>query len=304
MRLALLVNPAARAGAHSSIAIRAADRLREHGIRTSIISGGSAAESSDLLRAAIGLDIDAVAVVGGDGTVNLAIRELHTTSIPLGIIPAGTGNDFATTLGLRELDVVAAADAIADGFTRTVDLAEVTRADGSKTMFATVLASGFDSKVNDRANAMRWPRGGSRYNIAVVVEFLRLAGIHYQIDWDDADGVRQHFDGELLMATLANGRTYGGGIPIAPSADHSDGFLDLVMVQPAGRIALVRLLAKVYRAAHEKSQGVSIVQARWARISAVETMAYADGDPLGLLPLEVRAVPNALTVFAPRPTGQ
>ena len=155
MRVALVVNPAARAGAHTGAATNAAERLRVHGVQTTILSGGSAAESSALLRTAIEVGVDAVVVAGGDGTVNLAIQEVAGTGIPLGIIPAGTGNDFAATLGLRELDVTAAADAIAGGITRSVDLARVTRGDGSTAFFGSVLASGFDSKVNDRANAMR-----------------------------------------------------------------------------------------------------------------------------------------------------
>src|SRR5918993_5348250 len=131
MKVALLLNPAARAGSHAGAAREAAERLRAHGVQTAIISGGSAAESTDLLRAAIALDTDAVVVAGGDGTVHLAIQQLAGTGIPLGIIPAGTGNDFAAMLGLRELDVAAAADAIIAGRTRQVDLARVTREDGS-----------------------------------------------------------------------------------------------------------------------------------------------------------------------------
>ena len=148
--VALLVNPAARAGAGTGAATRAAERLRAHGVRTTIISGGSAAESTELLRTAVEMGTDAVAVAGGDGTVHLALQELSGTGIPLGVIPVGTGNDFAATLGLRELDVESAADAIAGGATRTIDLARVTRADGTTAFFGSVLASGFDSTAPTR----------------------------------------------------------------------------------------------------------------------------------------------------------
>ena len=95
MRVALLFNPAARGGAHTGAATRAADRLRERGVQTTIVSGGSAAESSALLRTALDLGTDAVAVAGGDGTVGLAVQELAGTGVPLGVVPSGTGNDFA-----------------------------------------------------------------------------------------------------------------------------------------------------------------------------------------------------------------
>lgn len=301
MNVALLANPAARAGAHTGAAMRAAARLREHGVRTAIVSGGSAAESSELLRAAIDAGVDAVAVVGGDGTVRLAAQEVAGRGIPLGIVPAGTGNDFAATLGLRELDAEAAADAIAAGFTRRVDLARVTRADGTSEFFATVLASGFDSKVNDRANAMRWPRGGSRYNIAILQEFLTLAGIPYEVDYEAADGSRNRFVGDLVMATVGNGRTYGGGIPICPDADPADGLLDLVLVRPAGRARLLRLLPRVYRGTHARVPEVQMHRVRSVRLSSSAVTAYADGDPIGVLPLTIDVAPGALTVFAPAP---
>src|SRR6478752_9590516 len=141
MTIALLVNPTARSGAHTGAAMDAAHRLRERGLATTVISGGSAAESSQLLRTAIGLGVDAVVVAGGDGTVSLAVQELAGTGIPLGIVPAGTGNDFAGALGLRALDVAAATDLVVTGATRTIDLARVTRGDGTTHLFCSVLAS-------------------------------------------------------------------------------------------------------------------------------------------------------------------
>lgn len=299
MRVALLVNPSARSGARTDAATRAAERLRAHGVQTSILSGGSAAESSALLRAAIDVGVDAVAVAGGDGTVNLAIQEVAGTGTPLGIIPSGTGNDFAAALGLRELDVVAAADAIAGGRTRRIDLAQVTRGDGSTRYFGSVLASGFDSKVNDRANAMRWPRGGSRYNIAILVEFLTLAGIPYEVELELADGTREQVRGDLVMATVGNGRTYGGGIPICPDADPADGLLDVVLVRLAGRLRLLRLLPRVYRGTHAGVPEVTMRRVRSVRLAAPGVTAYADGDPIGALPLTVDVAPAALTIFAP-----
>jgi diacylglycerol kinase (ATP) len=120
--------------------------------------------------------------------VNLAAGVLAGFDVPLGVVPAGTGNDFAGALGLTALDVVAAADVIAAGATRSVDLARVTRGDGTSALYATVLATGFDSKVNDRANRMRWPAGESRYTLAILIELLRLARIPYEIEWEGADG--------------------------------------------------------------------------------------------------------------------
>jgi diacylglycerol kinase (ATP) len=299
VRVALVVNPAARAGAGTGAAARAAERLRDHGVSTAIVSGGSAAESTRLLRAALEVGADAVLVAGGDGTVHLAIQELAGTGIPLGVIPVGTGNDLAAVVGLRELDVDAAADVVAAGATRTIDLARVTRGDGTTEFFGTVLASGFDSRVNDRANAMRWPRGGSRYNIAILIEFLTLHGVPFALELELADGTRERIDGDLVMATVGNGRTYGGGIPICPDADPADGLLDVTLVRPAGRLHLLRLLPRVYRGTHASVDEVSMHRVRSVRLDSPGVTAYADGDPIGMLPLTIDVAPAALTLFAP-----
>jgi len=296
--VALVANPAARSGAGVVAAERAAERLRAGGLEVAMVSGGSAAESTRLLRAALDLDATAVVVAGGDGTVHLAIQEVAGTGIPLGIIPVGTGNDMAGVAGLRELDLDAAADAIVAGTTRDVDLARVTRGDGTAQLFGTVLASGFDSRVSDRANAMRWPRGGSRYTIAILVEFLQLHGMPFRLDLELADGTRESLSGDLVMATVGNGRTYGGGIPICPDADPADGLLDVTLVRPAGRLHLLRLLPRVYKGTHTSVEEVSTRRVRSIRLESAGVTAYADGDPIGELPLLVDVVPSALRLFA------
>ncbi|MDE0547276.1 diacylglycerol kinase family protein [Microbacterium sp. C7(2022)] len=298
MNLALLVNPAARAGAHTNIAEEAARHLRGQGVQVSMLSGGSAEESRQLLRAAIAAGADAVAVMGGDGTVGLAINELAGTAIPLGIIPAGTGNDFALAMGIPERDAHAAADTIAADHVRTVDVARIGSADGSTQRYGTILATGFDSKVNDRANTMRWPRGRARYTLAILIEFLVLRANTYQVDWEHGDGTTGSYRGGLLLAAVANGPTYGGGIPIAPAAEMDDGLLDLVLVRPAGRLALLRLLGKVYRGAHESESIVSTYRVRSVTVDSPGLAGYADGDRVGELPITVNVEPKMLSVFA------
>ena len=102
------------------------------------------------------------------------------------------------------------------------------------------------------------------------------------------------------MATVGNGRTYGGGIPICPDADPADGLLDVVLVRPAGRLRLLRLLPRVYKGTHATVPEVSIAPA-CGRCGCRRpgVTAYADGDPIGSLPLTIDVVPRSLTVFAP-----
>ncbi|WP_396655173.1 diacylglycerol kinase [Microbacterium sp.] len=299
MRIAVVVNPAARAGAHrgtanAGAAIRAVERLRAHGHTVTVISGGSAAETSALIRTALEVGTDAVAVVGGDGTVSLAAQELAGTGVPLGLIPTGTGNDFAAHLGIPQLEPELAADVIDRGITRTTDLARVTRADGTTHAYTTVLASGFDSAVNDRANRMRWPRGDLRYTVALLLEFVFLKALPFTMH---VDGER--IDGPFVLAAVGNTRTYGGGIPICPAARADDGVLEVTVVRPHGRLHLLRLLPTVYKGTHVDLAEVETYRGRSIRLEAPGVTAYADGDPIAALPITIDAEPGALTVFAP-----
>ena len=294
MRIAVVVNPAARSGAHTGTGSRAVERLRARGHTVTVISGGSAAETSGLIRAAIEVGTDAVAVAGGDGTVRLAAQELAGTGVALGVIPTGTGNDFAAHFGIPQLDPERAADVIDAAATRTVDLARVTRADGTSEVYTTVLASGFDSAVNDRANRMRWPRGDVRYNIALLVEFVFLKPLPFTMH---VDGER--IDGPFVLAAVGNTRTYGGQIPICPGARVDDALLDVTVVRPRGRLHLLRLLPTVYKGTHVDLDEVETYRGRSVHLEAPGVSAYADGDPIAALPITIDAEPGALTVFAP-----
>ncbi|MFG6492342.1 diacylglycerol kinase [Microbacterium sp. P03] len=293
MNVVVLLNPAARGDVHRATSETVA-RLRAAGHTVSILRGADAAESTALIRASAARSVDAVVVVGGDGIAHLALQELAGTDVPLGIIPVGTGNDLATHLGIPEHDRARAADIVAAGHVRRIDLAETTDLDGTRRLFGTVLASGFDSYVNGRANRMRWPRGPMRYNIAIFIEFLFLKSASYRVEIDD-----ETLAGEFMMVTVANTRTYGGGIPISPDADDADGLLDITIVRAAGRLRLLGLLVRVLRGTHLGRPEVITRRALSVRLDSPGMTAYADGDPIGLLPLTVRARPTVIGIFAP-----
>ena len=101
------------------------------------------------------------------------------------------------------------------------------------------------------------------------------------------------------MATVGNGSHYGGGIPICPDADPSDGLLDVLLVRPAGRLRLLRLLPRVYRGTHTTAPEASTYRVRSVRLASPGVTAYADGDPIGALPLTIDVAPAALRVFTP-----
>lgn len=192
--IALLTNPTSGKGKGQRTVEEAIPRLRAAGYTVRSLQGGDAEEALELARQCVADGVETLAVVGGDGMVHLALQALAHSDTRLGLIPAGTGNDVARNLGIPRGDVNAAVDVLARGTERSIDLV---LANG--TYFVTIAACGFDAIVNERANAMTWPRGQMRYNIATLAELRTLAPRRYAID---IDGETTHVD--AVTVAVAN----------------------------------------------------------------------------------------------------
>jgi diacylglycerol kinase (ATP) len=219
---------------------------------------------------------------------------LARTDTPLGIIPAGTGNDHAREFGLPRSDPEAAADVVADGLTETADLGHIRSSDGAEKWFGTVMAAGFDSLVSDRANRMRWPHGRLRYNLAMIAELSQLRLLPFRLALDGEEMIT-----ELTFAAFGNSRSYGGGMLICPNADHTDGLLDITMVHSDSRTRLVRLFPTVFKGTHIDLPNVTTARAKSVTVESPGINAYADGDFAFPLPVEVSAVSGALNILRP-----
>ncbi len=295
MDVALLVNPTALDRETRAVTDRVTARLAAHGAQTTLIAGADATESADLLRTAVELGVNAVIVIGGDGTVSIAIQQLADSGIGMAVVPQGTGNDFAATIGLDGMTPDEAVDAVLAGRTLTIDLGRA-RGPAGTMLFATVLASGLDSRVNDRANRMS---GAGRYRRAILAEIVNPRPIWFRLEIEDEEGRRIKRAIDALMVTVANGPRYGGGIPIAPFAHVDDGLLDLTVVRPVGTLRLLGLLPRLHRGTHTTIEEVETMRVRSVRIDAQEVVPYADGEPVGTLPLTVDVAPGALTIYHP-----
>lgn len=294
-RVTVLTNPMAGHGNAPHAAEQAIARLQELGIDVVAIVGKDAANARELAQQAVDEGTDAFVVVGGDGVIRLALQVLARSGIPLGIVPAGTGNDHAREYGLPTSDPVAAVDVIAAGRTESIDLGLIRGADGSETWFGTIAATGFDSLVSDRVNRMRWPHGRMRYNLAIVAEISRLRPLPFRLVFD---GERE-FVADLTLAAFGNTRSYGGGMLICPNANHSDGLLDITMVRAGSRSRLIRLFPTVFKGTHIDLDEVITDRARIVRVESPGINAYADGDYVCPLPVEISAVPAALKILVP-----
>ncbi len=295
-RVTVLTNPLSGHGNAPHAAERAVAQLQRRGIDVCAIVGTDAAHARRLVGEALDRGTDALVVVGGDGVISLALQALATGDIPLGIVPAGTGNDHAREYRLPTGDPEAAADVIADGHTETVDLGHIEDAAGTVKWFGTVMAAGFDSLVSDRTNRMRWPHGRMRYNVAMVAEISKLRLLPFRLTFDDGPEIRT----DLTLAAFGNTRSYGGGMLICPGADHSDGLLDVTMITSASRTRLIRLFPTVFKGTHVELDEVTTKRAKTIRVECPGINAYADGDYAAPLPVTVSAVPAALRLLVPK----
>jgi diacylglycerol kinase (ATP) len=287
--IALLTNPTSGKGLGSRTVQHAVDRLRDAGQRVRSLAGRDAEEALDLARKCVADGVETVAVVGGDGMVHLALQAVANTESRLGLIPAGTGNDVARYFDIPRDDPAAATDVVIAGKERRVDLARV-----GATYFVTVMAAGFDAIVNERANAMRWPKGQMRYNLATVAELRTLKPIPYVVE---LDGEQERF--EATLVAVGNGASFGGGLRITEGAVLDDGLLDVVWFRPLSRRALLRNYPKLFKGTHVHHPDYRHRRVRSVTLAAPGITAYADGERVGPLPLTVEVAPLALRMLVP-----
>ncbi|GAB2851670.1 diacylglycerol kinase family protein [Lentzea nigeriaca] len=281
-RAALLVCPASGKGRAARMAGSTAAALRPHFSSLTQLVAHDAAGTLAMAREAVESGVDLLVVLGGDGAAHLGIQACAGTSAALGVVPAGTGNDLAAAIGSASVDDVVF------GTRKTLDLGRLSTGQ----WFATVLCAGFDSAVNERANAMRWPAGPRRYDLAIVAELVSLRSAPLLITTET-----DTFSLDATLVAVGNTPNYGGGIPVCPTADASDGLFDVTVVEHASRSMLMRMLPTLRTGTHTDHPFVRTFRAREVSLSGGnDWIAYADGERQEALPVSVRTVPGALTV--------
>jgi diacylglycerol kinase (ATP) len=292
IRAALAVHGGSGHGAAGRLAPTVADRLRTVVDRLDVVTADTVDEARALMDQARDRGLDALIVLGGDGSAHQAVQFCAGTDVALGVVPAGTGNDLVRALG-GPMGTVAATDAMVvalrEGRRRRLDLGRI----GDERWFATVLCAGFDSAVNERANRMRWPHGARRYDFATDPELAALRPYPLVVE---TTGERLEL--EATMVSVGNTRFYGGGIPICPEADPTDGLFDVTVVGKARRRDLLKMMPTLRRGRHIDHPMVTTLRAKRLRLGEDNGwVAYADGERIGPLPLSVGCVPAALTII-------
>ncbi len=288
-RLVLIVNPHAGGGRARALlpsirkALDARDLPHElvltestqHGCSTAI----AAAEAGDL-----------PVVVSGDGLIGQVGGALAERDATMGVIPGGRGNDFARVAGIPT-DVGAAADALAAGRTREIDVGDI---DGKR--FLCIASCGFDSDANRIANEARLVRGNLVYAYAAIRALAQWKPATFRLE---LNGQVREVRGYSVGA--CNGGAYGGGMYAAPDAELDDGLLDVMTLGEMGKLRfLFTLMPKVFKGTHVNEPQVTAERAPEVRIEADRPfVVYGDGDPIAELPVTVRLLPRALRVVVP-----
>lgn len=287
-RIALVVNPTSGRGRGARIAPAVRERLAAAGLTVDVHTTTCAEDVGRIAAEVVASGADAVALIGGDGTIHLGAQVLANSGMPFGVIPAGTGNDFARGIGVPLKDPAAAADLVVAGRTRTIDLAVA-----KDEFITTVVAGGFDSLVNKRANAMSWPKGNARYTVATFIELRTFKPLEYVVTVDG-----EVIETKAMLVAVGTGPTYGGGLQICAGAELDDGLLDVTIIQPVSRLTLLQMFPKLAKGTHVGHPAVRTLRGSSVRIESPGITAYGDGEVLGPLPVDIGIAPGALTVFA------
>lgn len=236
--------------------------------------------------------VERLLVVGGDGTMHHATQGLAGTSCALGVIPLGTGNDLAATLGIPP-DVDAAVKRALEGEIRLIDLARV-----GETYCVGYAGVGFDSEVTRFANGVKLLKGPLVYFYSVIHTLVTFEPPWMKVVYDE--GV---FEGKVMFVTVNNLHRFGGGMRIAPDAEIDDGLLDLVIVREIPRATLLSVFPKVYGGKHVGHPAVLMARTRRAEITLGRGMTmYGGGEPVQPVAageaVVVEVVPAGLRVIA------
>jgi len=280
---AIAINPTSGHGKGSRYATKVIDYLSANNLEYRTFAAGSAKLlMQDLEEFLDSNKCEGVIAVGGDGLAHSVLQVVVPRSIPFACIPAGTGNDIVRAFGWSLDEIDSFLDRVTNSPASRIDLGNV-----DSEWFAAILSTGFDSVVNERANALAWPKGPQRYNVAIALELPRFAPIEYEITTDT-----RTFTTKAMLIAVGNGRSYGGGMLVCPQAKLDDGLFDVMILKPVSKIEFLKVFPKVYSGSHITHPQVEIFRTKKISLAA-KAIAYADGERIGPAPISAECVKGA-----------
>ena len=290
----LITNPAANRGQAAKVGREALAILEARGVKVRHEIPASPA-GARLAAEQVANSGGRLIACGGDGLIHLVAQEIAGSAATLGVIPAGSGNDFASALGLSS-DLNRALQAALSPAGQ-VDVLQLESESGRRAIGVTIATAGFSAKVNVRADNMRWPKGSSRYTIATLRELLNLERYELELRVDGTE-----IGGVCLMVAIANTHSFGGGMKIAPAADSTDGVAEIVIVRDTRALTLLRMLPKTFNGSHVDHPAIELFRGSHIELglrplnSEMACQLRSDGEDVGSLPQTVTVTTAGLHV--------
>lgn len=288
-----LVNPSAGGGAAPAAVVPVARLLRDAGAAVDVTYSPGPQAMLELVDAAVGRG-EVVVAVGGDGMLASLVGPVSAAGGTLGILPAGRGNDFARMLGVPA-SVEDRARLLLEGEVRRVDLLAA-ETDGQRRLVAGSVYAGVDAHAAALVHRMRRVPARLQYPLGALRALATYRPTRCTVE---IDGEATSYD--AAMVVMANSGYYGSGMHVAPAAVLDDGLLDVIVVEAASRLELMRRLPTLYDGSHVALPEVHVATGRRVRLTADPAVeAGADGEPLGLVAADcvVEVLPAALGVIA------
>ena len=291
MKTAVIINPVAGRGKSYARWNVLKKELSDHKLYVEEFVTKSKGMATDLAEHIQKAGYTRLMVAGGDGTLHEVINGLNLpANMEIGILPTGTGNDFARAVGIS-YEKNLALKLITRGRTRLIDLGEV-----NQRKFINIAGVGFDAQVAHEVNAgFKFVSGTTAYLMALAKVMLTYQSLPIDIFINDVKQTE-----EILFFSVANAPYIGGGMKIVPQAAIDDGLFHICLAQKVSRLEILHTLPKIYHGKHIEHPKVHIITARELRLSSAFSLPlHADGELLGTLPAYFRVLPGILLLLVP-----
>jgi len=292
----LIVNPVSGSGAGSRAAAAVVAEFNKRGVKYAVHETRQAGDAATITAECVKNGSSAVVVIGGDGSVQELAGVMAGTGVPLGVVPAGSGNDLVASLyGYKKKDPAFYIETILAGKTRAVDLIKCRAAsEGKMIYFANIASVGLDAEIVDKADDFKKVFGRFAYIASTVYNAFTYKTVEMSYKTENAS-----YGGGLCLVCLCNGGVYGGGFKISPQAKMDDGLITACVVKPMTKLKVLALFPSVLSGKHVRLSEISFTDTSSITVdySGVKKVNF-DGNIMRYKgPLEFVAMPGALTVF-------
>ena len=309
-KIKVILNPNAGRGAGHRLEPQIRQALAAHNVVYDLIQTTGSNHAIELARQAKVDGFDRVVAAGGDGTISEVVNGLALAAGQgnpvgtLGMIPVGTGNDFADMAGIsRNLDT--AVGIIMAGRTQLVDLGQIRiQGEGKNAIryFNNNLGCGFEAQVTVESRKIKRLRGLAVYLTAIFKALISYPLPHIDVTWTDETGQSHQVVKEMLMISIGNSRRTGGGFYVTPDAVMDDGLYDMALANALSRLRIMVLLPKVMMGTHTGDPALTFVRASQIRIASPSALpVHADGEMISYNAdiLDITIQPKRLEVLTP-----